>query len=334
MVLARAPLVLISEWSATELRKALLVLLVVLFLVLPGCRLLGGSGRLSDEQTYKLELITEIKSFENRLGFSETENFKAYSDETEAYDYSFFTSKTELPYSLDDPLLQNAAGKPESIPIDLATHDVFFYSIEAIAGIKTPVTRSLLKSPLPRFIHVILHEDWHEQIDSPLGIEESSGEVVSYAAAILFAEEKFGRDSAVYQTLKEDFGNRLRESQVYQQYYDKLGLLYASYSSGGISPAATLSRKANLLEAMKDDLKDIWGASPKQLNNAYIAFQMTYLRHLPLMYQVYSATNSDLMATMAIFRSIPDQGAEFQNMEELKSIEKQVTDYLLGTLPE
>ena len=316
------------------MRKALLVLFVVLLVSLPGCRLLGVSSGLSDEQTYKLELITEIKSFENRLGFSETENFKTYSDETEAYDYSFFTSETELPYSLDDPLLQNATGKPESIPIDLETHDVFFYSIEAIAGIKTPVTRSLLRAPLPRFIHVILHEDWHEQIDSPLGIEEPSGEVVSYVAAMLFAEEKFGRDSAVYKTLKKDFGNRLKESEVYQQYYDELSLLYSSYSSGGISLVETLSRKARLLEAMKDDLKDIWGASPKQLNNAYIAFQMTYLRHLPLMYRVYSATNSDLMETMAIFRSIPDQGAEFQDMEELKSIEKKVTDYLLGTLPE
>ena len=311
------------------MRRALLLLLIVLLITIPGCKLSSPHSELSDEQRYKLDLIEEIKDFEKKLGFDETENFNIYSGETEAYDYSFFTPITELPYSLDDPLLQCATGKPESVPIDLEKYDVFFYSIQAIAGVETPVTKSLLQAPLPRFIHVIIHEDWHEQMDSPLGIEEPCAEVVSYTAAILFAEEKFGQNSEVYRTLQERFGKKLEESELYQQYYDELDLLYSSFHSGAISEADTLAQKARLLKSMAEELKGMWGAAPRQLNNAFIAFQMTYFRHFPLIQQVYSATNYDLAETMAIFRSVPAQEVAFDNVAELKSIEKEVTDYLL-----
>ena len=308
------------------MRRALPVLLTVCLVILPGCKLLGLQP--TDKPAYRLSLITEIKAFEARLGFDETENFRVYSDEIEAYDYYFYTSRTELPYSLDDPLLQHATGRPGDATIDLEEYDVFYYSMEAVAGVKTPVTKSLLQAPLSRFIHVILHEDWHEQMDSPLGIEEPCGEVVSYAAAMLFTEEKFGQDSAVYQTLKEEFSNKLEESELYHRYYEELKILYSQLDSGRITESAALSEKARMLEVMANDIKGIWGASPRQLNNAFIAFQMTYYRHFPLMYGVYSATDFNLAETMAIFRSVPDQGVKFGNVEELKNIERQVTDYL------
>jgi hypothetical protein len=47
------------------------------------------------------------------------------------------------------------------------------------------------------------------------------------------------------------------------------------------------------------------------------------------MYQTFSATDFDLRKTMAIFRSIPNQGVKFGSVEELKRIEAEVTDYLL-----
>ena len=314
------------------MRKALLALFVVLLIIIPGCQLFRPYSGLTDEQIYKLQLVEEIKAFEKKLGFDETDNFRTYSDETEGYDYFFYTPNTALPYSLDDPLLQCSTGRPENF--DLEGYDVFFYSIQAIAGVKTPVTRSLLRAPLPRFIHIIFHEDWHEQMDSPLGIEEPCAEVVSYTAAMLFAEEKFGRDSAIYKTLNDEFNNKLKESKLYKQYYEELNVLYSLFHSGKISEAKTLSRKAEWLESMGNDLKDIWRAKPHQLNNAFVAFQMTYFRHFPLMHQVFSATNFDLSKTMAIFRSVSNQGAKFENVEELKSLETEVTDYLHDALQE
>ncbi len=79
---------------------------------------------------------------------------------------------------------------------------------------------------------------------------------------------------------------------------------------------------------MARELRDLWGAAPGQLNNAYISFQMTYFRHFPLMYQVYSATGYDLKATIALLKSVPDEGVGFDNVEELKNIEQDVCDYL------
>jgi hypothetical protein len=310
------------------LKRALQFILIVLLLIPLGCNTPQRSNELSEDQEYRLELLTEIKAFEIELGFDETENFKTFSDEIVSYDYCFFTPRTTLPYSLDDPLLQRSKGKLKELNIDTDKYDVYYYPIEAIAGIGTPVTVSLLRAPLPRFIHIIFHEDWHEQMDLPLGIEEPCAEVVSYAAAMLFAGEKFGQDSAVYRTLEKQFYNKLRESKVYQQYYDELNLLYASFHSGEISEAETLARKTELLGTMADDLKDIWGASPSQLNNAFIALQITYYRHLPLVYQAHAATDFNLAETIAIFRSVPEQGVDFATVEELKRIENEATRYL------
>jgi len=314
-------------------RKTLLVLLALLILfslVIPSCK--PGTG-LSDEQ--KLELIHDIKAFEKKLGFNDTNNFLTYSEEIEAYDYYFYTSSTEIPYSLDDPKLQTGIGARKSVTIDPEKHDAYFYSIPAIAGVETPVTKSLLNEPLYRFIHIIFHEDWQEQMDSPLGIEEPCSEVVSYTAAILFTEERFGADSEVHKTLKKHFNNKLRESEIYADYYEKLNAVYASFHAGEITDTEIFKRKAKLLDSMGNELRNVWGGGkPSQLNNAFIAFQMTYLRHLPIMHEVLLATNFDLINTIAIFRSMPEQGSSYDNLDEVKAIEKKVTDYLYDNLPE
>ena len=310
-----------------KLRKILLVLLILLLPLVLQCSQ-SEPTNIPD----RLQLVEEIKTFEKELGFNETENFRTYSPDIESYDYFFYTPETTLPYSLNDPLLLCSKGSPESYNDYLEGYDVFFYRIQAIAEVKTPITTSLIQAPLPRLIHIILHEDWHEQMDSTTGIEEPCAEVVSYVAAMLFAEGKYGRDSDVYKTLKGEVNNKLRAAEVYQRYYDELSELYMLLSLGVITKTEGLSQKTILLESLGEDLKDIWGKKPEQLNNAYIAFQMTYFRHFPLMYQVFSTTDSNLRKTMAIFQSVPRQGAKFEDVDEVKSIETEVTDFLQGTL--
>lgn len=303
----------------------LLLVFMVLSAVIPACR-----PRVSQVEASRLELVREIKDFEKRLGFAETENFLTTSEETEAYDYYFYAPSLELPYSLDDPALQFGTGTRETISFDPDQYDAYFYSIPALAGIKTPVTKSLLEAPLYRFIHIIFHEDWQEGLDLPLGIAEPSAELVGYAASTLFAEEKFGRDSELYRTIQRQFENRLRESEVYRDYYEKLSDLYAQYHAGEISRQEALIKKARLLEAMGRELHQIWGGRPDQLNNAFIAFQMTYLRYFPLMYEVFSATGFDLGRTMAILRDMPEQGEKRDSLDRVRQIEERVTEYLEG----
>jgi len=308
------------------LRKAFLLIILALLIIIPGCSS-PVTCNSQDKQTERLELIAEIKAFEKRLGFTETENFNTYAEDIEAYFHTFFSPSTQLAYSLDDPLLQSAEGRPEDLPYSLDGYDVFFYPIEALAGINTPITASLLEAPLHRLIHVVIHEDWHEQIDLPLGIEEPTGEVISYPVAMLFAEEKYSRNSKVYKELKKEFDNKLKESEIYKRYYHELDKLYSTYNTGEISLPETMSQKKQLLKSMSNEIMSLYGGRPDQLNNAYISFQMTYFRHLSTMHQIYQATNYDLIRTMELFRSIPGQGATYETMRQVIEKENEVIDY-------
>ncbi|MDD5446454.1 MAG: hypothetical protein PHY36_01020 [Methanocellales archaeon] len=283
---------------------------------------------LTDEQRYRMELVNEIKAFALGLGFSETENFKRYVDELDAYHYYFYAPVTTLPYGLGDPELRFGVGTPEDVVIDLDEYDVFFFSIEAVAGVKTPVTRTLIEAPLSRFIHVVFHEEWHEQIDLPLVIEEPNAEVVSHIASMLFVEKKFGPCSEEYNALNQQWENKLRESAVYVDHYHQLETLYCQFHAKEISISETLRLKDGILESLGGEIEDIWGARPEQLNNAIIAFQMTYYRHLSLMHQVFLALNSDLERAIALFLAIPRQGEDATSLDEINDIEAEVICYL------
>jgi len=311
--------------KSLKLRISLLLLavLVALVPVLTGC---VSNPQLTSKQ--RLALIEEIKAFELKLGFTETDNFKEYAGDLESYPYYFYTSATELPYSLDDPALKNGQGKPGDAGLDPERYDIFFYEIPSIAGVKTPVTKLLLREPLHRFIFIIFHEDWHEQIDLPLGIEESSGEVIGYAAAMLFVGERFGRDSLVYKDLQGELERKVKTSHIFLSYYDELTSLYSAFHRGAISEAETLTQKKRLLEAMSAAFISAARIKFDQLNNAFIAFQMTYTRHLPLMYEVFLATGEDVYQTVAIFKAMPEQGKGATTLDEVKAIENSVTAYL------
>jgi len=194
------------------------------------------------------------------------------------------------------------------------------------------VTGSLMQAPLYRFIQVIFHEDWQEQIDLPHGLEEPSAEVIGYTAALAFTRNRYGEESTVYRTLRKHLDNRLRESQVYREYYSRLEDLYTQYHEGKLSELDTLIRKARLLETMGKELYDIWGGRPDQLNNAFIGFQMTYLRHMPLMYEVYQATGADLAGTIDIFLSLTEQDKNYNTLEQVKEAEREAVDYLSRNL--
>ena len=308
--------------------KLLLIVLSGLFalaVVVSACK--PAATSLSENE--RLELVKEIKAFQKKLGFDPTENFASYSDKKEDYDYYFYAPVADLPYSLDDPALKYGEGTAQTSSLDTRKYDVFYYSIPALADISTPITKSLLESPLHRFIFIVFHEDWHEQIKSPLGIEEASGELMGYVSSLLFTEERFGRDSEVYATLDRELTNKLKESRVFQSYYEKLAALYAEHRSGKVTEAETLSRKSQLIRSLDDDIYGVWGKRRDQLNNAFIAFQMTYYRHLNLMHDVFSASNSDIMVTIEVLRGIPEQGGSFDNdIERVKGIELRVAEYL------
>ncbi len=312
--------------SLTKFSLLAVLLLVIPALLLPACRF----DPTSDPQ-YRMGLVQEMKAFEQSVGFKPTSNFGSYSSQTQAYDYYFYAPKFDLPYSMGDPLLQFGLGTADNATIDRSQYDVFFYSIQAIASVGTPITESLMEAPLYRFIQVVFHEDCHEQVNPPLSLGEPSAEVIGYAAALQFTAQKFGPRSEVYRTLKLLSDNKLQESAVYTEYYARLTDLYSRFHAGLINEPETRRQKDELLRSMAAALRAIWGGSP-ELNNAFIAFQMTYERHFPLLYRVYAATGSDLKRTVEIFRAMPGQNQNPQSLDDIKNIENEVARYLQDNL--
>ncbi len=304
-----------------------LALLVLLSLVLPAC-----ARSQTDSPEYRMQLVTEMKDFERQLGFHETRNFRQYNAQAQAYDYYFYAPKTDLPYSMGDPLLGLGTGKSEDVTLDRGQYDFFFYSIPAIASVGTDVTKSLMDSPLWRFIQVVFHEDWHEQVNPPLSLGEPSAEIIGYAAAIQFTARKFGENSDVCRTLRDRFDQKVREAGVYTTYYGRLSEVYAAYHAGTLTEKQTLEKKDDLIGGMNDALRDIYGARQDQLNNAFIAFQMTYLRHFPVMDRLLQATGRDVKQTIDMLRAMPGQNENPQNIDQIKEIESRAADYFRQNL--
>ncbi len=289
---------------------------------LPAC-----APEYTDTPDFRMQLIREMKEFEQQFGLHETSNFKQYSPQQQSYDYYFYAPIFELPYSSGDSLLGFGHGKSENVTLDRSKYDFFFYEVPAVASVGTDVTKSLMDSPLWRFIEVVFHEDWHEQVNPPLSLSEPSAEVMGYALALRFTGQKFGENSGVHRDLQYNLSVKIRESAVYTEYYAKLSDLYAAYRAGSFNESETRTRKDLILNDMGHILKDIYGVKPDQLNNAFIAFQMTYLRHFPIMYRLYQATGGDIAKTADILKGMPGQNQNPPNIEAIKQIENQAVKY-------
>lgn len=313
-------------------KKIVLVLIAFLFVFASGACSLNTPDQLSQEE--RIELIKEIQEFEKRFGFKETDFFKYYDPDTTAYHLYYYTGKTTLPYSYEDPELRNKLfySLPEDPGIDANLYDIFYYPAEAVAVSGLPITRALLKAPLDRIIFAVIHEDFHEQVDFPLGIEEPMGDLVSYLVALEFAEMKFGQDSDCYKKLERVFGEEYKLSQVFIEYYQLLSELYLNYQLGEFSKEEALAEKEVLLKAMAKDYREVIGKESRYpFNNAYIAFMITYFRYYPPIYEVYLATDENLLETIEIFKTIPVKVQSY-SLEKIKKAEKEMADYLEGII--
>jgi len=288
------------------------------------------------EINYRLELIREIQEFEKKFGFKETSNFKEYDPETEveAFYLCYFTEKTVLPHSHDDPQLFLRWSKEEFPKVDSEKYDIFYYRAEALAG-KREITEALLKTSLSRMLMVVVHEDFHEQMEYPSGIEEPLATLVSILLAQEFAKEKFGKESEVYKNLEKKLKRWTELSPLFIKYFGLLSELYLKYQQEKITLKETLLKKEDLYKALAEEIRQKTKKEfPYPLNNALLAFAMTCIRYFPLAYQVYLSTNQNLSETIEIFLNLPieeppfDLSFDLLGLEEIKKIEKETERYL------
>ncbi|HLW79842.1 MAG TPA: hypothetical protein VKU44_09620 [Terriglobia bacterium] len=287
----------------------------------------GPAGATESQTPAQPELIRAIKRLEKKLGFRRTGNFKTRSDEITAFYRCYYTGKLELPDSYENLRLKQ--GTKDGCDLDPEQYDVFFYPIEAVASGKSPVTASLERDSMERFLVVVPHEDFHatkELHKLPAALTEAASNLAGFLTAAEVARQKFGPDSAVAQNLDREPDLYLRKSELVNRYHDKLGQLYASVRAGQIGRPEALAEKDRLFVQMQDECQAI-SPDPKSFNkclaannNAGLAFDATYTKYYPLGYELFVAEGRKARATLDAIKealAVKSESEAVQRLEDL-----------------
>ena len=126
-------------------------------------------------------LLHEIRAYERRIGFADTDNFVDHSPEHDAFPVCGYASRLTLPYSYEDPAIKWVDSATE---VQCLSHgpdaDVYFATVEAWGEVGTPVTPAMVTSKLDRFLYLVIHENCHDQFELPYGIEEALCDLITH----------------------------------------------------------------------------------------------------------------------------------------------------------
>lgn len=277
--------------------------LAVLALVLGGCAQLRDlfipqPPGVADEWE---ALLDEVRAFERRIGFDETDNFLDLEQEHHEFPFCGYASRLHLPYSYEDPAIRwlDSVTEQECRKLGQGA-DVFFGAVEAWGEIGTPVTPAMITSKLDRFLYLVIHEDCHDQFELPYGIEEALCNLITFKAMAAFSEEKFGAFAREDRAVRRYATQQSRLTRATITYYDQLATLYARHQRAEISSEALLRERGAIFRKAERVL----GATQGEMNNVGIANDMTYSRHYPFLESVFDALGRDLARTIAFFKQV------------------------------
>jgi hypothetical protein len=256
-------------------------------------------------------IVADIKAFEHTLGVEATNNFLRYSASVRSFNRCYFTGKLELPASYRD--LRVVEGTDTGCSVDEQQYDLFFYPAEAVASGTNPVTPALANATLERLLVVVPHEDFHNQGEARgarAEIAEAAATLIGFITASDFALDRYGDSSRTYQGLSGEARLFLQKARIVNLYYDQIAALYASFRSGKIARQEALARKEALFLALGRECGAItpdpvsFNKCPAAMNNAGLAFDNTYTRHYPAMFDTYLALGEDSKATIQRLRQL------------------------------
>jgi hypothetical protein len=273
------------------------------------------------------DLVSAVKRLEKKLGFRRTKNFEKESKESAVAYRCYYTGKFELPESYDKLKLIQATKA--GCPLDTAKYDVFFYSLEASATGKTPVSAGLAHESVERLLVVVPHEDFHaskELRNLPPTIGEAAATLVGFLTAIEAARQRFGEDSAVYKNLQREPELFSRKAEMVNRYFDQLSRLYAARQAGSVSEPDALAEKQGAFEEIQQACKAIeptaksFSQCLSAPNNAGLAFDETYTKYYPIMYDVYRAKGEELKPTLDAIQGALHAKTESDALQNLEAL--------------
>lgn len=248
-------------------------------------------------------LLQEIRAYERRIGFVDTDNFADLTEEHEAFVFCGHASRLVLPYSYEDPAIKWLESETEEeCRARGRDADVYYGAVEAWGEIGTPVTPAMISSKLDRFIYLVIHEDCHDQFGLPYGIEEALCDLITYKGMEVFTREKFGPRASEHKAILHYADAQSRITRATIVYYTQLEALYARYERKEISSDLLLQERAVIFRNAAQPLAWTKG----DLNNVGIANDMTYSRHYPFLESVFDALGRDVARTVAFFRRVDE----------------------------
>lgn len=275
-------------------------------------------------------MIATIKRLEVKLGFRKTKNFASASAQTAADYRCYYTGRLELPESYEG--LKLGPGSKDGCTLDTRQFDVFFYPVEAVASGKTPVTGALAGDSMERFLMVVPHEDFHANKELrrlPATLNEAASTLIGFLTASEVARRRFGAEAEVSQNLSREPELFSQKAEIVNQYHADIGKLYAEAAGGRVSERDALAQKKKLFEELAGSCKAInpdphsFNKCPAAINNAGLAFDATYTKYYPLIYQVYQAQGKDLRATVTAIKRALDAGSELDAVGNLRDLVRQ-----------
>ncbi|OFV97682.1 MAG: hypothetical protein A3F68_05370 [Acidobacteria bacterium RIFCSPLOWO2_12_FULL_54_10] len=273
------------------------------------------------------DIIAEIKEFQRSVGFAPTGNFLEYSETTPAYYRCYYTGLLELPDSYEE--LKLTQGDAAGCSLNEQEVDLFFYAIEAVASGTNPVTPSLAEAPLERLLVVVPHEDFHNQEETEAAspqIGEAAATLIGFLTASEFASGKYGVSSSTAQKLQREAQLYREKATIVNSYYDRAKQLYAQFHAGEMTRQETLARKSELFTELNRECTSIlpdpvsFNKCPAAMNNAGLAFDRTYIRYYPLLYEVYISQGEDIRATISALKRLMATGPQTE-MDLAQSIQ-------------
>ena len=295
-------------------------MLLVAFLAVPAVRAGPSSG-----SPDRKGLVSALKSVEAKLGFRRTKNFQKESPKSAVAYRCYYTGKLELPDSYSG--LRLAAGTKSGCPVDAQRYDVFFYPMDAAATGKTPISASLEHESVERFLVVVPHEDYHatrELSKLPETLGEASATLVGFLTAIEVARQQFGENSEVYQNLQREPDLFARKAEIVNRFYAQLHALYAAAHAGQVSQHDALAQKQRAFDTLSQECAAIepmptsFNRCLAAGNNAGLAFDETYTRYYPIVYQLYLANKRAPRPTIDALQQALNVRTESEAVDNLR----------------
>lgn len=266
-----------------------------------------SSGALPDNEQGALllrqALVRDIQNYELLFGFIPTRNFKTYDETTSAIYFCYYTEKLDL-------TMHFVGGTKDGCAVDESRYDVRFYPAQAAAGMGIPLMASLVQASLDRFVVVVFHEDFHEQVSGipTLALNESSATLMGLLLAREFTHKIYGAQSAAAKNIVSDIDAFLRSSLIEGRYVVLLHDLYARVAYGEITRDEGLRLKKDLFDQIKNECfeiktKLIFSCSELR-NNADLSYHLNYTTHYPLFFQLYNICRQDVGASVGIIISL------------------------------